>query len=181
MRYTTNDLIIYALFGAALFLIVFVTSPVIEALTFSCASALMLFFEPFFGNLAALITKKPFAFTITLTVYSILAAPTVAILAIPTILNVFPIVFAALSAEYFIRKYNKKGSAIAGVIYMFISGWLLAFLFIKMGLPGSELGLGVAAILILFGMILGGLGGLSGFWFYENKLKDSAFVKRIQS
>lgn len=179
MRYNTFDLIIYALFGALLFTIVFITSPLIEALTFSGASVLMLFFEPFFGNLSALISRKPFAYAITLTVYSILAIPTTAILAVPTVLKVPPIIIAALAAEPFIKMYNKKGSAIAGAIYMFISGWLLAFLFIKMGLPGFEGGIQLAAILILFAMVLGILGSIFGLTVYK-RLENYKLIKYIQ-
>ena len=187
MKYTTNDLIIFALFASIVFAFEYTICPILAVVAGMPGSCGMVgvIFEAFFGVLAALITRKPFAFAITMLITSFLFLPTPVLFGVPHIIGLLPLTLSALLAEPFIRKYTMKSSAIGGAVYMTATNFAVMAVLIFLGLPGAEtwtrlLPYWYIAVGAVLGMILTGAGGAIAAVFVYNKIKNKTFIRRLQ-
>lgn len=186
MKYTTISLVIFALFGALIFSIELTACPILTALSGVPASCGFVGFaiEPLLAILAALITRKPFAFAITLFILSVLQLTNPIILGIPSVLVLLPLTLSGIIVEPLVRKYTLRSAVLAGGIYLTVSAIFVSLIITMMGFPGAELIAKVPSELVVavfaISFIMGAVGGFIGYNLYK-KIENKPFVKMLQN
>ena len=183
-KFTTKDLVVCALFGAALFLLLFILGTALITITGIPASGgiLNLLIATLITTIGVKIVNKFGTASIMLTLTGILAVPTLTF-GPPGIYKIVILFFTGFIFDVILLtlKKSKISYTLAGLVVGMNAPILIYVCLILFGLPGADK---LHPMLVIFSVvyaILGSIGAYLGLWLFDKKLKDKAFIKQMQS
>ena len=182
-KFTTKELITCALFGAIIFLVLFILGTALIAITGIPASGgiLSMLISVLIATIGVRIINKFGTATIIFAITGTLAIPTL-IFGPPGVYKIFLLLMTGLIYDLIVivLKRNKTSYIITGTIVGMCAPLLIYISLILIGLPGPEKLKPMLAIFSVVYAVLGAIGAYLGIWIFENKLKNKAFVRQLQ-
>ena len=181
-KFETKELVLVALFASLAFSIAFFVGSWLATLTGIglMPSIINAIFVGAIFSFLCLTIKKFWTATMAMTIYSLLAIPTV-LFGYPGAYKIIPAVLGGLTFDSLnsIFGYRKKGYYLGWDLCLLVMFIFLVIFYILLGLPGKDKLIGALPIVILVALSTGLIGVWLGIFLFE-KIKNKHFIKQFR-